>query len=404
MNETFRQHFPALRRQHEGRPLVFLDGPAGVQVPRAVIDAIADYYRQSNANTHGAFVTSRETDSVVEEVRVALSDFLGAAGPHTISLGQNMTSLNYSLARAIGRVLQAGDEILITQLDHEGNRGPWLALREWGVVVREVRLLPNGRLDYVDLERQINHRTRLVALGHASNMLGTVNDIAHARRLCYRHGAWLLLDAVHYAPHFSIDVQADDCDFLLCSAYKFYGPHVGVLYARPGLLDRLPCDRLRTAEQHAPQCIETGTLNHAALAGVTAAIDFIAELGEGVSRRARLISAMSRIQRHEFALGKTLYDGLLAMNGVRVIGPDFDDPRRAPTLAVIVEGRRPRKVCERLAELGICAWDGHFYALRAAEALGLAPQGGVIRLGISAYTTAEEVKSTLVAIESILEE
>jgi len=401
MNQSFRQQFPALQRQYEGAPLVFFDGPAGTQVPHSVIEAMAHYYKTSNANGHGAFITSRETDAVMDQMREDCAALLGAEGGHTISLGQNMTSLNFSLARAIGRTLRPGDEILITQLDHEANRGPWLSLREAGIVVREVRLLSEGRLDYDDLERKINERTRLLAMGYASNILGTVNDVELARRLTYEVGAWLLLDAVHYAPHFPVDVQAAGCDFLLCSAYKFYGPHVGILYARPGLLDRLPTDRLRTTDQHAPYSIETGTLNPAAMAGVSAAIRFIAGQGTGDRLRDRLTSAMDRIHQHEINLAKVLYKGLESIDGVEIIGPTIKDPRRAPTLAVTVEGMRPETVCHTLAERNILAWDGHFYALRAVEVLHLLEKGGVTRLGLAAYTNESDVEKVLEAFGSL---
>ena len=274
MHESIRAFFPALSRVHKGKHLIFLDGPAGVQVPNRVIEAISNYYATSNANTHGQFVTSVETDELMNKLRQNAADFLGAEGPHTISFGQNMTSLNYSLSRAIGKTLLPGDEVLITQLDHEANRGPWLALREQGIIVREVELLPEGVLNYEDFEAKINERTRVVAMGMAANIFGTINEVHRVRALTHKVNALLVLDAVHYAPHFSIDVKAIGCDFLLCSAYKFYGPHVGILYSKPGQLDRLPADRLRTTDQHAPYSIETGTLNHAALAGVDAAIDF----------------------------------------------------------------------------------------------------------------------------------
>lgn len=391
MNDSFRQQFPALSRQHNGRRLVFMDGPGGTQVPQPVIDAISYYYKNSNANTHGAFITARETDEVIDGARAAVAHFLGAEGPHTISFGQNMTTLNYSLARAVGRLLQPGDEILITQLDHEGNRGPWLSLREQGIAVREVKLKKEGTLDYDDMAAKINERTRLLALGYASNFMGTVNDVQRARALTYQAGAWLLLDAVHFAPHFPLDVQAIGCDFLLCSAYKFYGPHVGILYSRPGLLDRLPTDRLRTAAQEAPFSIETGTLNHAALAGVKAAVDFIACFGQGSDYRSCLSDAMNCIHQHEIALARKLYAGLTALDGVTVAGPPMDAPLRAPTLAVLTEGLRPEAVTQKLAERNILAWDGHFYAIRAAEVLGLLEQGGVTRLGLSAYSSEEDV-------------
>ncbi len=401
MNDIIRSRFPALQREHQSETLVFMDGPAGTQAPQPVIDAISDYYKTSNANTHGTFVTSQETDEVMDAVRADIAALLGAEGPHTISLGQNMTSLNYALARAMVRILQPGDEILITQLDHEANRGPWLSLREHGIVVREVKLLPEGRLDYDDMERKLNERTRLLAMGYASNILGTVNDVRLARQLTRQVGAWLLLDAVHYAPHFPIDVQAIGCDFLLCSAYKFYGPHVGILYSRPGLLDRLQPDRLRTAGQAAPYSIETGTLNHAAMAGVSAAVHFIASLGRGDSLREKLTSAMERIHEHEIEMARMLYRGLEEMEGVKVLGPSIRDPMRAPTLGVTVEGYTPQEICRQLSQYNILAWDGHFYALRAIEVLDLVEKGGVTRLGISAYTTEDDVQRVLAAFQQI---
>jgi cysteine desulfurase family protein (TIGR01976 family) len=395
MHSAFRNHFPALSRVHHGNPLIFLDGPAGVQVPRQVIDAVSAYYENSNANSHGVFLTSQETDAVLEGTRLRMAEFLGAEGPETISFGQNMTSLNFSLGRAIARALQPGDEILITQLDHEGNRGPWLALREQGIIVREVRLRKEGVLDYEDLIQKVGDRTRLIAAGFASNILGTVNDLALLRRVAHEAGAWLLIDAVHAAPHFPIDVRTIGCDFLLCSAYKFYGPHVGILYARPGLLDRLQPDRLRTAYQHAPYSIETGTLNHAAIAGVGAAVDFIAAQGDGEARRSRILSAMQRIQGHESSLFAILYEGLSALSGIDLYGLPPGAGMRAPTLAIGVEGKRPEEVCRLLAKQNIFAWSGHFYAIRATEVLGLAEKGGVTRIGISAYTTEDEVRATL---------
>lgn len=402
MDQQFRSQFPALQRKLNDKPLVFLDGPAGTQVPDQVIDAISGYYRTSNANTHGQFLTTRETDELMDSTRQWVADFLGAEGPHTISFGQNMTTLNYSLSRAIGRVLRPGDEILITQLDHEANRGPWLTLREQGINVQEVRLKQDGTLNYEDLAAKLNCNTRMVALGWASNILGTVNDIQKVRELTYRTGAWMLVDAVHFAPHFAIDVQAAGCDFLLCSAYKFYGPHVGLLYTRPGLLDRLPTDRLRTAGQHAPFSIETGTLNHAAIAGVKAAIEFIAGLGAGETPRQRLLNAMGKIGAHERTMIEKLYRGLEKLDGVKIYGPDMKPVNRAPTLAFTVAGKRPEEVCSFLAERGIFAWDGHFYAIRAAEVLGLLEKGGVTRMGISAYTTANEIDIVLKTMQELV--
>ncbi len=402
MNEHFRQQFPALQRRHQDDTLVFLDGPGGTQVPSQVIDAISNYYKNSNANLHGAFITAQETDQVMEGVREKMAHFLGAEGPHTISVGANMTSLNYSLSKAIARRLQPGDEILITQLDHEANRGPWLALREEGMVVREVRLKPSGVLDYEDLRAKLNERTRLVAMGWASNILGTVNDVKKVREMTYQAGAWLLLDAVHYAPHFPIDVQELGCDFLLCSAYKFYGPHVGLLYSRPGLLNRLPTDRLRTTDQHAPFKIETGTQNHAALAGVSAAVDFIAAFGEGQSQRATLIDAMTKIRAYEKQLFATMYDELSSLWGISVYGLEGDHDHRSPTLALTVEGKTPSETCQFLAQHNICAWDGHFYALRAVEVMNLLEKGGVTRLGLSAYTSEKDIERTIDAFKKLI--
>lgn len=397
---SIRDQFPSLRRQVHGRPLIFIDGPAGTQVPQSVIDAISGYYATSNANTHGAFPTTQETDKVIDSMRLSMAALLGAEGPETISIGQNMTTLNFSLARAMSRVLRPGDEVLITQLDHEANRGPWLTLRDFGVQVREVRLLPEGKLDYADFEEKINERTRLVCMGMSANSIGTVNDFRKIRQLTYRHNTWLLLDAVHYAPHFSIDVQSIGCDFLLCSAYKFYGPHVGLLYSRPGLLDRLPTDRLRTAGQTAPACIETGTLNHAAIAGVDAAVKFLSTLGSGTSMREQLISAFTKISGHESALASYLYDGLKKIDGVAPVGQDFS-ASRAPTVSFTMKGKTPEQVCQRLAAANICAWDGHFYAIRAIEVLGLLEAGGVTRLGISLYNTREEIDVVLAEIRTI---
>ncbi|MEO1652446.1 MAG: cysteine desulfurase-like protein [Bacteroidota bacterium] len=401
MNNEIRAQFPALQRVHQGKSMVFLDGPAGSQVPEMVIEAIAQYYRTSNANSHGHFITTQETDQMIETCREKLATFLGAPGGHCISLGANMTSLNFSLAQAIVKGLQTGDEILITQLDHEANRGPWLSLRDWGIIVREVALLPNGQLDYVDFAQKINENTRLVALGMASNIFGTVNDVAKVRELSHQVGAWLLLDAVHYAPHFPIDVQQLDCDFLLCSAYKFYGPHVGILYTREGLLDRLQPHRLRTADQMAPYSIETGTQNHAALAGTSAAIDFMAHLGEGSHLREQLEDAFTKIEAHEKALALQLYQGLQELALTEVIGPDYTSGPRSPTLSFTYKGKTPAEICHLLGQKNICAWDGHFYALRAIEVLGLLPRGGVTRMGVSLYTTKEEVDFTLEVLGSL---
>ena len=396
-----RKDFPALSRTIGTTPLVYLDGPAGTQVPRSVIDAIVRYYETSNANTHGQFLTTRETDALISEARSAVAAFLGAGSPSLVSFGANMTTLAFSLSRALVRSFRPGDEVLITQLDHEANRGPWLAMREHGIIVREIPVKADATLDYAALASMVNERTRLVAMGWASNAFGTVNDVALARRLTYRVGALLLVDAVHYAPHFPIDVSAAGVDLLLCSAYKFYGPHVGILYCRENLLDSLATDRLRTQDAVAPLRIETGTQNHAAIAGVTAAIEYIASLGQGETLRARIVSAMGMVGRHERALGQRLHAGLSAIAAVTVQGPPFTKTRRAPTVSFTVDGKRPEEVCAALGEKGICAWDGHFYAIRPVEVLGLLERGGVTRVGVSLYTTDEDIDRLLDAVRAI---
>jgi cysteine desulfurase family protein (TIGR01976 family) len=391
-----REDFPSL-----SLPLAYFDGPGGTQVPRQVIHAISRYYERSNANTHGAFATSVETDETIAAARAAAADLLGAASPASISFGQNMTTLNFALARAIAREIREGDEVVITQLDHEANRGPWKTLAERGAILREIPLREDGTLEMSALDSLVGERTRLVAIGWASNALGTVNDVARAVKAARAVGARSVIDAVHYAPHFSIDAAALDPDFLLCSAYKFYGPHVGILYARPGALDALETDRLITQDQEAPYRIETGTLNHAALAGVTAAVDYLASFGEGAGRRARLISAFERLSAHERALAQRYWRALDGAPRIRRWGPDFTDARRAPTVSITVEGVDARAVTESLAAKGIAAWDGDFYARRAVEIFGLADKGGLVRSGMAMYTTDEEVDRLTRAIAEI---
>ena len=397
-----RRDFPALTRKQNRKSLVYFDGPAGSQVPNQVIDAIGEYFRRSNANSGGTFVTSTESDALREESRATVAEFLGAKSAGTISFGANMTTLNYSLSKAIGRTLRSGDEVLITQLDHEANRGPWLTLQDEEIAVKEVRLKPDGTLDYDDFRQKIGRRTRLVAMGMASNALGTVNDVAMVRELTRKVGARLLVDAVHYAPHFLIDAASLGVDFLLCSAYKFYGPHVGILYSREGLLDQLETDRLRTQSQSSPDRIETGTLNHEGIVGVKAAIEYIANIGRGKTLREKLVSAFSTIHHHEINLASELFEGLKKMPGVKIYGPSFDSVVRAPTVSFTVDGLQAREVCGRLASKGICAWDGHFYALRAIEVLGLVDRGGVTRTGILLYNTEDEVKRFLGEIKRIV--
>ena len=396
-----RDDFPSLKKKYNGYPLAYLDGPGGSQVPDVVIKAISNYYKNSNANTHGFFITSKDTDEIIEKTRHACAAFVNAEKSSCISFGANMTSLNFSLSKAIGRHLRKGDEIVITQIDHEANRGPWINLRENGIIVREVLLKQNGTLDYEDFYKKINEHTRLVAVGLASNALGTVNNIKLIRQLSYEVGAWLLVDAVHYAPHFPIDVKSWGVDFLLCSAYKFYGPHVGVLYSREGLLDQLQTDRLRTQDPKSPCRIETGTLNHAAIAGVNAAIEYIASIGKGKDLRSKIVSGMQVIGNYENYLAKMLYNGLKKIPGVVLYGPSFENPHRAPTVSFTINGCEPSEACSILGEKGIFVWDGNFYAIRAIEVLGLLEKGGLIRAGISLYASKDDIQRLVSGIKEI---
>jgi cysteine desulfurase family protein (TIGR01976 family) len=394
-----RQDFPALIKNPG---LAFLDGPGGSQVPRAVVDAIADVYASCNVNTHGNFAPSREVDRRMEAARGAVAAFLGAESGSCISFGQSMTTLSFNLSTAIGRTLEKGDEVLITQLDHEANRGPWLGLETRGVVVREVRLLELGELDPADMAAKITPRTKLFAIGASANSLGTVNDIALARRLTREVGALLVVDAVHYAPHFPVDVRALGADFLLCSAYKFYGPHVGVLYSRPGALDHLPTDRLSVQDPAAPYRIETGTLNHAAIDGVRAAVEYIAGWGTGASLRERIVDAMTHISAYEHDLASFYHDAVRRIPGVRVWGPGFGAGRaRAPTVSITLDKVTAAAAATALGDQGVCVWDGDFYAARPVQVLGLAERGGLLRTGISMYNTRDELTRLLTGLERL---
>jgi len=396
-----RMDFPALLRPREGVELAFLDGPGGTQVPTAVIEAIGDLYASCNVNTHGNFPPSRELDRRMQIARETLATFLGAASAECISFGQNMTTLCFALSAAIGRTLKAGDEVLITQLDHEANRGPWLRLEERGAVIREVRLKESGVLDAEDMAAKICTRTRIFALGASSNALGTVNDIALARRLTREVGALLVVDAVHYAPHFPLDVKAMDPDFLLCSGYKFYGPHVGVLYSKPGALERLPIDRLSVQDPAAPYRIETGTLNHAAIDGLRATVEYLAGWGAGSTLRERLVDAMSGICAYEHQLAHYYYEGARHLPGVRIWGPGFDTRARAPTVSVTLEKHSAAAAATALGAQGICVWDGDFFAARPVEVLGLQKRGGLLRTGVSMYTTQADIERLLAGIEKL---
>lgn len=397
-----RKDFPALARTPGGLRLTYLDGPAGSQVPQAVIDRLGDFYATCNVNTRGNFWPSQEVDRRLAAAREALAAFLGAENADSISFGQNMTTLNYALSAAIGHTLNPGDEVLITQLDHEANRGPWLRLQERGMIVREVRLLPTGQLDLADMTAKITARTKVFALGASSNILGTVNDMRLARRLTDEVGALLVIDAVHYAPHFSLDVKTLGADFLLCSGYKFYGPHVGVLYSRPGALDRLPTERLSVQDPAAPYRIETGTLNHAAIDALRAAVEYLAGWGQGSSLRERLVDAMTGIAAYEHGLAKFFHDSVRDLRGVQVWGPDFSRPARAPTVSITLDKASAAQAATALGKEGICVWDGDFYAARAAEVLGVRDRGGVLRTGVSMYSSREDLQRLLTGLAKLI--
>ena len=337
----------------------------------------------------------------MDSMRKKVAQLLGAESKECISIGQNMTTLNYSLSRGLSKFFKKGDEVIITELDHEANRGPWKTLESYGIKLVEVALLQDGTLDYNDFKNKINQKTALVAMGMSSNALGTINDFNYIKKITAKYNSLLLLDAVHYAPHFSIDVKSLDCDFLICSAYKFYGPHVGLLYSRPGLLDTLDPDRLIVQEQYAPYKIETGTLNHAACSGVSAAIDFISSIGEGNSYREKLVSAYKKISNHEYELASNLYSSLDALDNVTIIGQNFSNKNRTPTVSFIHNKYSANEICKKLGEVNICAWDGHFYALKAIQKLNLEKIGGVTRLGVSLYNSQQEIDRIVKIISNL---
>ena len=385
--ESIRRQFPALDRDERGLPVAYFDGPGGTQVPAAVARAVSDYLLSHNANTHWAYPTSRETDRIIAGARSALADLLGAR-PSEIVFGANMTTLTFHLARALGRGWGPGDEVVVTELDHQANVAPWQALaRERGITLRTVPLLPErGILDWSALESTLSPRTRLLAIGAASNALGTISDTAAAADLAHRAGALVFVDAVHYAPHRLVDVAAMGADFLACSAYKFYGPHVGVLFGREELLQDLDVPKLAPAPDTAPERLETGTQNHEGIAGSAAAVDFLASLGQGQSRRAQLVDAYSALHQHGEALVRRLWDGLGAVAGVRRYGPPPGQPR-TPTIGFAVQGHSAEGVARTLAERAVFVSHGDFYASEVITRIGAAPDG-IVRAGCACYTTA----------------
>jgi cysteine desulfurase family protein (TIGR01976 family) len=396
-----RSQFPSLSRQVNGHPAAFLDGPGGTQVPQRVIDAISNYLTACSANTGGAYATSRETDQVISGARVAMADFLGCDADEIV-FGTNMTTLTFAISRAIGRELKAGDEILLTHLDHDANVSPWRALEERGVNIQFADINEHDcTLDLGDLASKITPRTKLVAIGYASNAVGTINNVKTIIRLAHDAGAMAYIDAVHYAPHGLIDVRELDCDFLACWTYKFCGPHMGVLYGKREHLARLQPYKVRANTNAVPQRWEWGTLNHECIAGITACVEYLADLGRSVAecsnRRQALAAAYSAIKSHERKLMERMLRGLREIPGLRIYG--ISDPARlesrCPTFAVRIDGHTPLELATKLGERGIFTWDGNYYAINLTERLGVEQSGGFLRIGLVHYNTVEEVDRVL---------
>jgi cysteine desulfurase family protein (TIGR01976 family) len=406
--EALRAEFPALRREQDGRPVAFLDGPGGTQVPQRVVDAVAAYLTDTNANSGGAFLTSEATDAMVDEAHQAVADFLGAARPDEIKFGYNMSTLTLHIGRSIGATLAPGDEIVVTTLDHEANVSTWEAMAaDRGLTVRKVDIREDDvTLDLEDLESKLNSRTKLVAVGYASNAVGTINPVREIVARAHEVGALAYIDAVAYAPHGPIDVRALDADFLVCSAYKWFGPHLGALYGKAEVLDALPAFKVRPAHDR----FETGTAAFESIAGTLAATEYLRDVGRrfgapaSTDRRSELAAGMSAIVEHEHALVTRLIDGLESVPGATIHGitdrSRFAD--RVPTVSISIDGVHPRDAAVELGRRGIYVWDGDFYATGLIERLGKAATGGVLRLGLVHYNTAGEVDRVLEAVESIV--
>jgi cysteine desulfurase family protein (TIGR01976 family) len=424
-----RSQFPSLAQTINGHPAVFLDGPGGTQVPQRVIDAISNYLRRDNANTGGAYQTSRHTDALIAEARAAMADFLNCTADEII-FGPNMTTLTYAMSRAIGRDLGRGDEILVTRLDHDANVSPWLALEEKGVTIRWAEIHPEDcTLDVEDLEAKLSSKTKLVAVGYASNAVGTINPVKEIVRIAHAAGALAYIDAVHYAPHGLIDVADLDCDFLVCSTYKFFGPHMGVLYGKREHLQRLRPYKVRPLTEAVPFRWEWGTLNHECIAGIAACVDYIADLGRVANQangrpsldgqperlsphgssipRAAIVSAFEQIHLHEHGLMRRLIAGISQIPKLKIFG--ITDPEcfawRCPTLALRVVNQTaeqtPLALATKLGERGFFTWDGNYYALNLTERLDVEKSGGFLRIGLVHYNTSYEVDSLLQALTEI---
>ncbi len=406
--QQIRSQFPALATEVGGQTAVFFDAPGGTQVPQSVIDAISNYLVSSNANQHGAFLTSQRTDETVAAAHAAIADLLGC-DPDEVVFGQNMTTLTFALSRSLGREIAPGDEIVVTRLDHDANVAPWCSLEEQGAIIRMVDIdVEDCTLNMDDLAAQIGPRTRLVAVGYASNAVGSINDVRRVVELARAAGALSFIDAVHYAPHGPIDAGELDCDFLACSAYKFFAPHIGCLYGKREHLERLQPYKVRPAADVIPDRWQTGTQSHEGLAGVTAAIDYLAELGRHIdpttnSRRAALHVAMQGIADYERGLSKHLITGLLDIPGLTFYGIRDEErlTQRTPTVAFRMAGYNPAEITAHLAGRGIFAWNGNYYALNLTERLGVEASGGMVRVGLAHYNTAGEIARLLEALREL---
>ena len=410
----FRQQFPSLHREVHGRLPVFLDNPAGTQVPQDVIDHMSEYFLSANANLDGAFRTSRASTALFNATHAAMAHLLGAASASEIVIGQNMTTLTFAISRAIARTLQPGDEVIVTNLDHDANVAPWRALEQRGVVIQVADIrVEDCTLDMAHLATRITPRTKVLAVTHCSNLVGSVVDVREVCRLARQAGAISYIDAVQYAAHGPIDVQAMDCDFLVCSSYKFFGPHLGILYGKRAWLDALHAYKVRPADDVPPGKFETGTLNFEGCAGLLGTLAYIERVGEAVAasqalpatdRRGRFRLALEAFGAHEAGLGRRLISGLQRIPGVRIWGITEPDTlhQRVPTVAFTLEGHHPDAIAERLGEEEIYVWSGNNYALPLTERLGLEESGGVVRVGPVHYNTPEEIDRLLEQVEALI--
>lgn len=409
--QAVRAHFPALHESYNGKPGIFFDNPGGTQVPRAVIDAMVDYLTRRNSNTHGLFETSIRSDLVIDAARQAAADLMGADVDEVV-FGNNMTSLTFALMHSLAAEFGPGDEIIVTRLDHDANVAPWLMLAEdRGATVRVADIdLETCTLDMEHFRSLLSRRTKLIAVGYASNATGTINDVATIVGWAREVGAYSFVDAVQYAPHGLIDVKALGCDFLACSAYKFFGPHVGILFGKREHLKRLRAYRVRPAGEALPGKWETGTKNHEGLAGTAAAIDYLAAMGvsyggvaQNATRREKLAAAWPVVFAHEQQMIERLITGLMAIQGVRVYGLTEREAwsQRVATVSIRKEGKTPEQLATILANEGIFAWNGNFYALSVSERLGVESSGGLLRIGLAHYNTLAEVDKLLRVLERV---